>query len=515
MALGQFPGDGQAEAGGIRTAGAGEGLEQALADARRHARAVVGDADQAGPAHRLQRHFDAADVIAPFLMFDGLAGVAQQVDQHPVQLVRVGDHLIGGSHLGRQFHPRIGQPRLGGSLRQGLGQPHSLRLGRGFLGLAVGQHVRRQLDRPVQSAFETRQGLADLGVLQRRQPLRGQLRAGEHVLQVVVDLRHRLAQRRQPGAGVEGDPQIGLHPVQFRLGPADLVAAARELDPGLRIVRIGAEPLHGEGDPLHGPHQEQVQRQKDDQPGQGRHPGHDRHQAPQIAGQRLLELGVGGDELDEVGLAETRLGHHPHAVARAEQRLERREQAEAGGAVTEIHEIGRARRPRIGEHQAANALTGNRHDLHPGAFEELDLELFGHHPVGGDLGGQRGQFGGAHPVQQPLLLVGRHGRQDRQGAAQGRDHHGQHQQARGQAAGPEEAAAPVPYWRFGRRGDVRHRPSELLQPTALGNVRPLSGRSHSAPTASATDRKPSARRRTARSRLIRTTSPGPSNASAE
>ena len=46
-------------------------------------------------------------------MLDGLAGVAQEIDQDPVQLIRIGDHLVGRGDLGRELHAGIGKPRLG------------------------------------------------------------------------------------------------------------------------------------------------------------------------------------------------------------------------------------------------------------------------------------------------------------------------------------------------------------------------------------------------------------------
>jgi len=53
VALGQFAGDGEAQARGVRPPRTGEGLEQPLADALGDARAIVGDADQAGAAQGL------------------------------------------------------------------------------------------------------------------------------------------------------------------------------------------------------------------------------------------------------------------------------------------------------------------------------------------------------------------------------------------------------------------------------------------------------------------------------
>ena len=72
-----------------------------------------------------------------------------------------------------------------------------------------------------------------LRVLERREPLRSDLGAGQHVAQVVIDLGHRLAQRGQPGAGRQGRAKLVLHAVELHLRAADLVAAARRDKAGL------------------------------------------------------------------------------------------------------------------------------------------------------------------------------------------------------------------------------------------------------------------------------------------
>ncbi len=77
----------------------------------------------------------------------------------------------------------------------------------------------------------------------------------------MVDLGHRLAQRRQPGARAQRQAQVGLHAVKLGLGAADLVAAARQVDVGGGVLGIGAEHLHRRGDLLDRPHQKGVQRQ--------------------------------------------------------------------------------------------------------------------------------------------------------------------------------------------------------------------------------------------------------------
>ena len=96
MALGQLPGDGEAQARPIGAAGPAEGLKQMLPHPGRHAWAVIGQAQAALTVSLVQG--DRDDAVAPVrLLFDGLAGVAHQIDQDPVQLVGIGKELVGGA----------------------------------------------------------------------------------------------------------------------------------------------------------------------------------------------------------------------------------------------------------------------------------------------------------------------------------------------------------------------------------------------------------------------------------
>ena len=54
-----------------------------------------------------------------------------------------------------------------------------------------------------------------------------QLRRGEQIAQVVIDLGHRQAERRQPVLLLQHRGELALHGGKLPLGRADLVAAAR------------------------------------------------------------------------------------------------------------------------------------------------------------------------------------------------------------------------------------------------------------------------------------------------
>ena len=61
----------------------------------------------------------------------------------------------------------------------------------------------------------------------RRQPLGEQLRGGEQVAQVVVDLGDREPERGEMALLLQHRGEIALHGGELALGGADLVAAAR------------------------------------------------------------------------------------------------------------------------------------------------------------------------------------------------------------------------------------------------------------------------------------------------
>ena len=327
MTLGQLAGDGQAQARAATAHRADEWLEQVGAGALWHAGTVVRQAQDAVAGVAAQLDEDLALAAPVGCALDGLAGVAQQVGQDAMQLVGVGQHLLARADHGLQAHALRGQAGVLGGHVQGRAQRDDPRDGLGLLGLAVGHDVRGQVDSAVQGAFQAGKRLGHLGIAQRGQAVRRHLGAGQHVAQVVIDLGHRLAQGRQAGLGGQGRQQVGLHAVQLGLGAADLVSTLGDNDARLRVAGIAAEGFHGPRDPLHRPDEEDVQEGIDQQAGQGGdedgHPG----QAPEILDQRRLQGRVGHHHLDELGLAEARLGHHPdHAALGAGQGEERRGQ---------------------------------------------------------------------------------------------------------------------------------------------------------------------------------------------
>ena len=72
----------------------------------------------------------------------------------------------------------------------------------------------------------------------RCQPVGQELRVRQHVAQVVIDLAHGQAERREPALLVQQLGQLGLHVRQLALGRADLVAARRWGDDAAGVLRV-------------------------------------------------------------------------------------------------------------------------------------------------------------------------------------------------------------------------------------------------------------------------------------
>ncbi len=214
----------------------------------------------------------------------------------------------------------------------------------------------------------------------------------------------------------------------------------RGVDAGRGVVGIGAEALHGGGDPLHGPHQEEVQGQIDQHPGHRADEGGHGDQARQITPQLPLEPDLRHDDLDEVAVAETGFGHDAdHLLGITGQDAERLQQPGQAAAVAQIDQD-RPGQGRPLQQQAPDALALHRHRHHPRPGQELRGQAVGDHLVGRSLHGQGRQFGRAHALLEAALLIGRQRwRQDQQ-FRQHDEQQGEQQQARGQAAGPQPAA---------------------------------------------------------------------------
>ena len=71
-----------------------------------------------------------------------------------------------------------------------------------------------------------------------------ELRGGKQVAQIVIDLRHREPERREPALLMQHRGEVALHGGELALGGADFVGAAGRRDDARRIFRVGAERHH-------------------------------------------------------------------------------------------------------------------------------------------------------------------------------------------------------------------------------------------------------------------------------
>ena len=95
-----------------------------------------------------------------------------------------------------------------------------------------------------------------------RQPIGEQLRRGEQVAQIVVDLGDRKAEGGQPVLLRQHRSQIELHRCQLALGGADLVLPPRRHDDARRTLGRLMERRHVGGEPPQRPHEHVVQRKE-------------------------------------------------------------------------------------------------------------------------------------------------------------------------------------------------------------------------------------------------------------
>ena len=156
-----------------------------------------------------------------------LHGIARDIDQHAEQLIVVGLH--GEPALDRDDpadrHVEGKAERLVHLLDQRLDLDR-LALGRRLLRGAVGQRRLAEGDGALERAHQLGREALHLRVGQRRQLVGEKLRGGEQIAQVVIDLGHRQAERRQPVLLMQHGGELALHGGKLVLGGADLVGAA-------------------------------------------------------------------------------------------------------------------------------------------------------------------------------------------------------------------------------------------------------------------------------------------------
>ena len=98
-----------------------------------------------------------------------------------MQLLAVGQHLVARIDHRLQRHAAAPRPASSAAASSAARSGTGRLVGRRLLALAIGHDVGGQGHGAVQRPFQARQGAADLGIVQRRQAVRGDLGAGQHV----------------------------------------------------------------------------------------------------------------------------------------------------------------------------------------------------------------------------------------------------------------------------------------------------------------------------------------------
>ena len=316
----QFARDGEAEAAAARPRRAGKRPEQILARLGRQARPVIGDLD--GDRCRLRAPPQMRSRRAP-----ASTALRARFEQHPVELVAVGlDLEIGRERRSSSARPVLGDARGPDPISSTSAARRSgRREGRRALaakieGLACTAPTARSIASMSRGATRRTSGAA-LAV----EAVGDEPRRRQDVAQIVVDLGDRGAERGEPRALAQRLAHRLLHRRQLALGARRSRRAARSA----AITREAssgscAERDHAGGEPAHRPHQQPLQAQIEERGGDQRRsrstarrcarrsPTSRRAAAPRRAAPRPPSP-----------CRSATAEHAQHAIAAAEQRLER------------------------------------------------------------------------------------------------------------------------------------------------------------------------------------------------
>ena len=249
----EFLRDGKAKARAAAARRAAERSKQVLARLLWQAGAGVGHAHAAHTVLALGTDGKAADDGAAGLARHGLHRVAAEVGEDPEQLLGIGVDLEIRIDIVDEFDAAafVDSEHALHFVDQ-LAKAQAAAGGRRFLRTAIGEHALRIGHGAVESAHESGRERLDGGVLHRAQAIGHELRRGQDVAHVVIDLGDREAKIGQMLLFAERLAQMLLHAGEFPLGNADLVGAilghhdaagivrpAREGDTERVMVRIG------------------------------------------------------------------------------------------------------------------------------------------------------------------------------------------------------------------------------------------------------------------------------------
>ena len=263
------------------------------------------------------RRADHADMaLAGVLLLDRLQGVAGEIAQYAEELVAVGIDAQPIADLDRPVDGAFArQAEAVADLIDERPQRQQLAPGRRLLGAAEFQRAVGERDGAAERGDQLRREALHRRVGQAAQPVRDQLRVGQHVAQVVVDLADGEPERGEPALLLQGLRQLLLHVRELALGGADLVLALRGHDDAAGVLRVLAEAQHVAGNAHHRLHQQAVEGEVDERRGDHR----DDHRQPQdveaVADHGRPQRRLRQHHLDEVAGAHAGLADHPDDAA--------------------------------------------------------------------------------------------------------------------------------------------------------------------------------------------------------
>ena len=273
-------------------------------------------------------------------------------------------------------------------------------LGRRLAGAAIGERRLGVGDGAVERGDQLRREALHRRVGQAADAVGEELRRGEEVAQVVVDLRHGEAEIGEMALLAERPLQVALHAGEMLLGDADLVAAAARHDHASGILGLGREGDHVLAEPADGAHDQPVQAEIEQRAGDHRNQRRQPEDAHRIAEHRGAQRPVAHDQLD-LRAAPRNADHAQHVLLPREERAEgvddvarRVHHAQVGGDVDR-------RRHVDGRDQPAGGAVADGDRGRADGGEEIVLDLARHlDPFGAD-DDQGRRVGHGQAIRQP------------------------------------------------------------------------------------------------------------------
>ena len=303
MRLDEFGGDGEAETGATLARHALERLEQMGARPIRHAGASVGYFDDRDRTFPSRRDHDLAGA-APFA-FECLHGVAAEIGQNTEQLVAVGvdlERLLDVELPGDKFWPRQTE-RIADFIDEwGKRKAHAPR--RHLLRLAEIERAGAKPDGAVERGDQLRHQPLHGRVLHRDQAVRKELRARQHVAQIVAYLAHGEPERGEPRLLREHIGELRLHGGELSLGGADLVTPLRWIDDPGWVLGALAEAHDVPCEFGHRLHQEGIKRKVDERGGDDGDQDRQPENVEPVPDHGCLQRPLAHDHFDELASGE-------------------------------------------------------------------------------------------------------------------------------------------------------------------------------------------------------------------